>query len=91
MMGTVQVQMTQKMMVFVKSVEGVLKTTARVLNHHGWAVTPVINGFIINALNLVISLKDFGPASIVHNFEIYLHRVYYNLMVFCSKIYLHKV
>ena len=77
-----QMTLTQKMMVFMKSVEGVLKTTARVLVHRGWAVTPVIDGFIIIALNLVTSLKDFGPASVVHNFEIYLHRVYYNLMVF---------
>ena len=50
------------------------------LVHRGWAVTPVIDGFIINALNLVTSLKDFGPASIVHNFEIYLQSFIINAL-----------
>ena len=47
--------MTQ-MMVFVKSVEGVLKTTASALVS------------LSMPWNLIISLKDFGPASI-HNLE----------------------
>ena len=62
--------MTQKMMVFVKSVEGVLRRQQEC----SIIMDACDDRFIINALNLVIPLKDFGPAStyIIHNFEIYI-------------------